>query len=126
MKKFVKSTNPVIRVMIGSITGIFIAITLTLLSAAFIAKNDISKDLFKYFWFVIFAISCLLSSMISVAFLKSKKLLWTALTTSIIIAIIILTLAIASNFSLNLNVLINVPVGYVFGIIGTMLIANKY
>lgn len=126
MKKIIKSNNPFVKIMFGTISGIITAAVFMLIFAFLIVKYDFSYDIYKYFWFVITAFASFVSSIACALYLKNKRLLFSMISGTLISIIIFLLLLLVSAFNVNYLLFIIPLVGMVFSFIGTLFAASKY
>ncbi len=125
MKKILKSKNPLIKITFGAVCGIVAAIIMMLIFSLVIVKYDLSFDIFKYFWFVITALSSLISSFFCALNLTKQRLIWSMLSSLAVSLIIFILLLISAKFSANVLIYFIPVTGLIFGFFGTLIAASK-
>ncbi len=125
MKKFLKTNNIAIRLIIGTICSLIISLVLVLLFSLSIVKYDFDKEIYKYFWYVISVLSSMIGAIACVCKVKSKMLLSGLLLSVITSILILLTLLVFSDFNIDMMIFFNIPACFIGGVIGSLIAANK-
>ncbi len=122
--KLIKSESKLIKIIVCFLCSIILKVILILISALIISKNDFSPEKIYIFWFIISAISSLISGFFAGKIFRNKGFLWGAVSGISGAAVLILILLFFSKFNFNLVLLLILPIELLLGAAGGIISSN--
>lgn len=124
MKKTLKNTNNVLKVLISVFIALLVSALILIIGAGILVKNDVSIELHKYFWLVLAAVSGIISGAFAGRITNSRGFLWGSLVGLISGIAIILVIYIVNSFSINMFTFFILPIFIIFGAVGGIISTN--
>lgn len=123
-KKIIKKNSFIISFVISITSGLVLQIGLISLFASFIVKFDPNPDLYKYSWFIILSIPCIISSAIIAKLRKTKGYLWGLIVSLILLIVQFTIILLICSFQIESIILIAFPVALILGILSGIITTN--
>lgn len=111
-------------VAFGSVISFVFSVIILLILSAVLVNYDISKASVKYLWFIVAVIGGFAGGACCGKFVKSKGIIWGALSAVIVSLILIVIFYIFNTFNVSVFCFILMPIYAVFGALGGVISSN--